>query len=41
MKQNSYIYEGIVGEKGEEDGELHMWTHKKFEIGYNGDQVKK
>ena len=30
---------GIVGEKTEDDV-LYMWTHKKFEIGYNGDQVR-
>lgn len=30
---------GIVGEKGEQDDELYMWTHKKFEVGYNGDQI--
>lgn len=30
---------GIVGEKGEDSDELYMWTHKKFEIGYNGDQI--
>jgi len=29
---------GIVGEKNEDDV-LYMWTHKKFEIGYNGDQI--
>lgn len=32
------IHVGIVGEKSE-NGDLYMWTHKKFEIGYNGDQV--
>jgi len=34
---------GIVGEIGDKDGsqpaEHFLWTHKKFEIGYNGDQI--
>ena len=28
---------GIVGEM--EEKEFYIWTHKKFEIGYNGDQI--
>lgn len=35
-----FVFAGIVGEKGEQDDELYMWTHKKFEIGYNSDQVQ-
>lgn len=32
---------GIVGEIGtdENHGDFFLWTHKKFEIGYNGDQI--
>lgn len=30
---------GIVGEAGEQDDDLYIWTHKKFEIGYNEDQI--
>ena len=37
---------GIVGEVGEasaDDGatekEFYIWTHKKFDIGYNGNQI--
>ena len=30
---------GIVGEIEEKEEEYYIWTHKKFEIGYNGDQV--
>ena len=28
---------GIVGEM--DGGDFYIWTHKKFEIGYNGQQV--
>ena len=28
---------GIVGEM--EEKEFYIWTHKKFEIGYNGNQI--
>ena len=28
---------GIVGEMDEKD--FYIWTHKKFEIGYNGQQI--
>lgn len=36
---------GIVGEietkEGAEDSsDLYLWSHKKFEIGYNGNQVR-
>ena len=31
---------GIVGEIGDGNDEEHyLWTHKKFEIGYNGEQI--
>ena len=31
---------GIVGDIDEKDKETYyLWTHKKFEIGYNGNQV--
>ena len=30
---------GIVGEIGETDDELFIWTHKKFDIGFDGDKV--
>ena len=32
---------GIVGEMGEQDenAQHFLWTHKKFEIGYNGEQI--
>jgi len=30
---------GIVGEIDEKGEEFYIWTHKKFEIGYNGDQI--
>ena len=31
---------GIVGEVGDkEDSSYYIWTHKKFEIGYNGQQI--
>ena len=37
------FFVGIVGEMedGGEDGkEYYLWTHKKLEIGYNGNQVR-
>ena len=49
--KNNYWYQmyiddlpvwGIVGdEEGERDGpkQYYIWTHKKFDIGYNGDQI--
>ena len=30
---------GIVGEIGESKDEYYIWTHKKLDIGYNGDQI--
>ena len=37
----SYILlSGIVGEMENDGQDLYIWTHKKFEIGYNGNQVK-
>lgn len=30
---------GIVGEIGESKDENYIWTHKKFDISYNGDQI--
>jgi len=30
---------GIVGEVGDHDDELFIWTHKKIDVGYNGDQI--
>lgn len=30
---------GIVGEIEEADSTHYIWTHKKFDIGYNGDQI--
>ena len=30
---------GIVGEIGEKGQDFYIWTHKKFEIGWNGDQI--
>ena len=48
--KNNYWYQmyvddlpvwGIVGDLEEEGGErkYYIWTHKKFDIGYNGDQI--
>jgi len=31
---------GIVGEIEDKENAYYIWTHKKFEIGYNGNQVK-
>ena len=31
---------GIVGEIDDKNDNYYVWTHKKFEIGYNEDQVK-
>jgi hypothetical protein len=31
---------GIVGEIDEKEDAFYIWTHKKFEIGYNRDQVR-
>ena len=30
---------GIVGEIDDKGEEFYIWTHKKFEIGWNGDQI--
>ncbi|XP_013794666.1 transmembrane 9 superfamily member 3-like [Limulus polyphemus] len=30
---------GIVGEVDDSDNSFYMWTHKKFEIGYNGNTI--
>ena len=30
---------GIVGEIDDKAEDYYVWTHKKFEIGYNNDQV--
>lgn len=30
---------GIVGEIGDREDEHYIWTHKKFDIGYNGDKI--
>ncbi|GFQ96810.1 transmembrane 9 superfamily member 3 [Trichonephila clavata] len=30
---------GIVGEYEETENSYYLWTHKKFDIGYNGDQI--
>ena len=30
---------GIVGEIEEKGQDFYIWTHKKFEIGWNGDQI--
>jgi len=30
---------GKVGERDERDGKYYIFTHKKFDIGYNGQQI--
>jgi transmembrane 9 superfamily protein 3 len=30
---------GIVGEMDDKEDAFYIWTHKKFEIGYNQNQV--
>lgn len=30
---------GIVGEIGEDSKEYYIWTHKKFDIGFNENQI--
>ena len=32
---------GIVGEMSEDKKDMFVWTHKKIELGYNQDQVRK
>lgn len=36
-----YIFVGIVGEMEEAGGQInyYIWTHKKFDIGYNGKYI--
>ena len=33
------VISGIVGEIGESKDEYYLWTHKKFDISYNRDQI--
>ena len=33
------VFLGIVGEMDDKGESLYVWTHKKFEIGFNGKQV--
>lgn len=33
------FYSGIVGEIGEGQENFFLWTHKKFDIGYNGNRI--
>ena len=41
IHQSNTIYIlGIVGESENKGESLYMWTHKKFEIGYNGNRVR-
>ena len=35
----NFIFSGIVGETDDKDDSLYIWSHKKFEIGFNGKQV--
>jgi len=36
----NYIYiVGIVGKVNETDNKYYIWTHKKFDIGYNGQHI--
>lgn len=30
---------GILGESDEEGKSIYIWTHKRFDIGYNGDHI--
>ena len=40
VKQEICILVGIVGEVDEADKSVfHIWTHRKFDIGYNGNQI--
>jgi len=38
---NSFLccFSGIVGEIGESKDEYYIWTHKKLDISYNGEQI--
>ena len=46
MYLSRFLYEiyinfiGIVGEIGETDDELFIWTHKKLDMGFDGDKVR-
>lgn len=33
------LIKGIVGDIGENGEEYYVWTHKKLEIGYNGNKI--
>lgn len=33
------LFTGIIGEIDKNDASLYMWTHKKFDIGYNGKYI--
>ena len=35
-----FFVAGIVGESENKGESLYMWTHKKFEIGYNDKRVR-
>ena len=39
FKRDHSLLVGIVGEIDEEGKTYHIWTHKKFSIGYNGNQI--
>jgi transmembrane 9 superfamily protein 3 len=32
-------FSGIVGEISDDREEFYIWTHKKFDVGYNGKQI--
>ena len=34
-----FLFQGIVGEIDDEAQAYYIWTHKKFSIGYNGNQI--
>jgi transmembrane 9 superfamily protein 3 len=34
-----FLLLGIVGEMDESGKSAYIWTHKKFEIGYNGNRI--
>lgn len=38
---NITIFPGIVGEAEDKDGTMnyYIWTHKRFDVGYNGKQI--
>ena len=37
--KNISVYSGIVGEIDEGGDGFYIWTHKKFDIGFNGKQI--